>query len=354
MFTKKIGGIFDLDQDIQKLVNLKKKIEEPLLWNDHQEMSKLQSAISQLEKYLEPWFFLEKSLQELLEYVRFAEEENDETALLGLEKEYLQYSTQLEELEICILLNEETDHCDAYLNIHPGAGGVESQDWAEMLLRMYQRWAQKKGFETELISFETGEGAGIKDATLLIKGTYAFGYLSAENGIHRLVRLSPFNAQNKRQTSFCGISVSPALDHTIEIIIDDKDLRIDTFRASGAGGQHVNKVSSAVRITHIPTGLSASCQSERSQLQNRDSTMNMLRSKLYKLEKEKQEQELAEKSLDRKSVEWGNQIRSYVFQPSTIVKDHRTNTEKNNAQMVMDGDIDDFMIAWLKMFKTKK
>ncbi len=333
--------------------SLKKQIQDPALWDNHQEMTSINASISRIEKHLAPWLELEKSIQDLLEYVQFAEEENDENSLNNLEKDFVKYSTMLEELEVCILLSDESDHCNAYINIHPGAGGVESQDWAEMLLRMYQRWATKRGFEIEIISLEVGDGAGIKDATLLVRGEYAFGYLTAENGIHRLVRLSPFNAQNKRQTSFCGISVSPEVDNTIELIIDDKDLRVDTFRASGAGGQHVNKVSSAVRITHIPTGAVASCQSERSQLQNKESAMNMLKSKLYAIEKQKQEQESAEKSLDRKSVEWGNQIRSYVFQPSTIVKDHRTNVEKGNTQAVMDGDIDDFIVAWLKQFKTK-
>ena len=317
-------------------------------------MTKLNLEISQLDKYLAPWLSLEKAIDELVEYVALSEEENDEMSLAQLTKEYEKQCAILDELEVCILLNEETDHCNAYLNLHPGAGGVESQDWAEMLLRMYQRWAQKKGFETEIVSLEAGDGAGIRDATLLVKGKYAFGYLTAENGIHRLVRLSPFNAQNKRQTSFCGISVSPEIDNTIEIVMEDKDLRIDTFRASGAGGQHVNKVSSAVRITHIPTGLAVSCQSERSQINNKDTAMKMLQSKLYELEKQKKDQESQEKSLDRKSVEWGNQIRSYTFQPSTIVKDHRTNVEKGNAQAVMDGDIDEFIIAWLKTFKTVK
>lgn len=349
-----IGGIFDLDKDIHKLELLKKQIEDPALWNDHQQLTTINSMISQLERHLNPWLTLEKNIQDLLEFVQFAEDENDEASLLTLEKDYNHYVQTLENMEICILLNDESDHCNAYLNIHPGAGGTESQDWAEMLLRMYQRWAQKRGFEVEIVSLEMGETAGIKDATILIKGQYAFGYLTAENGIHRLVRLSPFNAQNKRQTSFCGISVSPEIDDTIELIIEDKDLRIDTFRASGAGGQHVNKVSSAVRITHIPTGVAVSCQSERSQLQNKESAMSILKSKLYAIEKEKRDLESSEKALDKKSVEWGNQIRSYVFQPSMIVKDHRTNLEKTNAQAIMDGDIDDFIIAWLKSFKTKR
>ncbi len=324
------------------------------MWDDHVETAKLNTAIASIEKHLAPWQALEAQIRDLMDYIELAESETDQDALSSLEKELNACTKSLSKLEIQILLSDETDHCNAYINIHPGAGGTESQDWAEMLLRMYQRWAQKRGFETEIISIEAGDEAGIKDATLLIKGLHAFGYLTAENGIHRLVRLSPFNAQNKRQTSFCGIFVSPEVDDTIELVIDEKDLRMDTFRASGAGGQHVNKVSSAVRITHIPTGLSASCQSERSQLQNKDSAMNILKSKLYTLERQKRDEELAEKALDRKSVEWGNQIRSYVFQPSTMVKDHRTNTEKGNAQAVMDGDIDDFIIAWLKQFKTKQ
>lgn len=348
-----IGGLFDLDQEIQKLNQLKIETEESTNWADHQKMSSLNTVISHIEKNLAPWLIFKTNITDLIDYIGLAEEENDEQNLSQLEKEYSTYLLELEQLEIQILLNGETDYCNAYLNIHPGAGGTESQDWAEMLLRMYQRWALKKSYEVEIVSIEAGDEAGIKDATLLIKGPYAFGYLMAENGIHRLVRLSPFNAQNKRQTSFCGISVSPEIDDTVEILIEDKDLRVDTFRASGAGGQHVNKVSSAVRITHIPTGIAVSCQSERSQFQNKETAMNLLRSKLYEKEKERKDQETAEKTLDRKSVEWGNQIRSYTFQPSMIVKDHRTNVEKGNAQAVMDGDIDDFIITWLKTVKTK-
>ncbi len=349
----KIGGIFDLDQDIAKLEQLKKDTENPQYWEDHQKMRELNSAVSRVEKELAPWLPFQAKIEDLIEYIVLAEEENDASALSQLEKEYGSYTQKLEQLEIRILLSGETDYCNAYLNLHPGAGGTESQDWAEMLLRMYQRWALKRGFEVDIVSLESGEEAGIKDATLHIRGAYAFGYLTAENGIHRLVRLSPFNAQNKRQTSFCGVSVSPEIDDSVEVLIEDKDLRIDTFRASGAGGQHVNKVSSAVRITHTPTGVAVSCQSERSQLQNRDTAMNLLRSKLYEIEKERKTQETAEKALERKSVEWGNQIRSYTFQPSVIVKDHRTNIEKGNAQAVMDGEIDDFIIAWLKTYKTK-
>jgi len=349
----KIGGIFDLESQLISLKQLKKESTDPDLWKDTKKMSELGIQIANFERELKPWLELKQEIVDLVEYTQLAEEE-DQEELLALENLYIDLTKKLDYIEIQILLNGETDKCNAYINIHPGAGGVESQDWAEMLLRMYQRWASKKGFEIEIISLEHGEEAGIKDATLLIKGKYAFGYLTSENGIHRLVRLSPFNAQNKRQTSFCGISVSPEIDDTIIVNIEDKDLRIDTFRASGAGGQHVNKVSSAVRITHLPTGIAVSCQSERSQFNNKDSAMKILRSKLYKLEQLKKEQESVKKSLDRKSVEWGNQIRSYTFQPSTIIKDHRTNFEISNAQFVMDGNIDNFIIAWLKQCKIKK
>lgn len=332
---------------------MQQQIEDPKNWDNPKKIGELSAESAKFDRIIEPWLDLTEKIDHLLELVQLAEEENDATILDDIEQEYIVAKKKLDELEIQILFNGEMDQCNAFVQIHPGAGGTESQDWAEMLLRMYHRWAVKKGFEVDVISLENGEEAGIKDATLLIRGSYAFGYLSAENGIHRLVRLSPFNAQNKRQTSFCGISVSPEVDDTINIVIDDKDLRIDTFRASGAGGQHVNKVSSAIRITHLPTGIVVNCQNERSQFQNKDTAMSILKSKLYELERQKKDQEMASKALDRKSVEWGNQIRSYTFQPSTIVKDHRTNVEKGNAQAVMDGEIDDFIIAWLKQFKTK-
>lgn len=277
-----------------------------------------------------------------------SEAEEDEDLLQQLESDYSRMEKLLDSMEVMLMFQGENDKNNAFLNIHPGAGGTESNDWASMLYRLYQRWGEREGFQVEVVNYEPGQEAGIKDATLFIKGKFAFGYLSAENGIHRLVRLSPFNANNKRQTSFCAISVSPEVDDAIDIEIDEKDLRIDTFRASGAGGQHVNKTSSAIRITHLPTGIVVSCQNERSQFQNRDMAMKMLRSKLYEYETARRDAENAEKSLDRKSIEWGNQIRSYVFQPYTLVKDHRTGIEKGNIQAVMDGDITEFIIGFLK------
>ncbi|WP_092319535.1 peptide chain release factor 2 [Brevinema andersonii] len=348
-----MGGIFEIDKTLLSLETLKEQNYSPEVWNEPEKARNIAIKIADLEKSVKEWINLKNQIQDLKEFIILAEEENDDNILISLEQETNTLQKHLNHLEVEILLRGEMDISNAFLNIHPGAGGTESQDWGEMLLRMYQRWASKKGFEVEIISLEMGDDAGIKDATLLIKGRFAFGYLTAENGIHRLVRLSPFNAQNKRQTSFCAVSISPEVDDKIEIAIDEKDLRIDTFRASGAGGQHVNKVSSAVRITHIPTNTVVSCQAERSQFQNKDNAMRMLRSKLYALERKKRAQESAEKSLDRKSVEWGNQIRSYVFQPYTMVKDHRTQIEKTNIQAVMDGDLDDFIIVWLKQHKIK-
>ncbi|MGL4388094.1 MAG: PCRF domain-containing protein, partial [Brevinema sp.] len=227
---KKIGGVFDLDQRISAQLILKEQLNNPDIWEDHKKMTSLKLEITKYEKLIDPWFKLKTDIMYLIDFIELSESDNDDQSLIELEKEYLNLEKIIDDFEVQILLNGEMDHCNAFLHIHPGAGGTESQDWGEMLLRMYQRWALKKGFEVEIVSLEQGDGAGIKDATLLIKGIYAFGYLSAENGIHRLVRLSPFNAQNKRQTSFCGISVSPEIDDTINIVIEDKDLRIDTFR----------------------------------------------------------------------------------------------------------------------------
>ncbi len=280
--------------------------------------------------------------------IKLAELEDDEELLRSLEDEYLNIQKELGKLEIQMIFRGQFDRNNAFLNIHPGAGGTESQDWAEMLLRMYQRWGEMHGYKLEIINIDPGDVAGLKDVTLFVKGLYAYGYLSAENGIHRLVRLSPFNANNKRQTSFCAVSVSPEINDEIEIDIDPKDLRIDTYRAGGAGGQYVNKTESAVRITHLPTGIVVACQIERSQLQNREMAMKMLKSKLYEYEKRKKEEERAKNQPEKKAIEWGNQIRSYIFQPYTLVKDHRTGVENKNIQSVMDGNIDDFIIGYLK------
>jgi len=253
----------------------------------------------------------------------------------------------ISDLELRVLLSGEMDANSAILTIHPGAGGTESQDWADMLYRMYTRWAERRGYQMEMLDYQEGETAGIKSVTLLIKGDYAYGYLKTESGVHRLVRISPFDASARRHTSFSSVFVSPEVDEDIDIEVDDKDVRIDTFRAGGAGGQHVNKVSSAVRITHLPTGIAVSCQQERSQHKNRDLAWKILKSRLYQLEMEKRNEERQALEKTKKDIAWGSQIRSYVLQPYRMVKDHRTEMEIGNADDVLDGNLDPFIKAAL-------
>jgi len=276
------------------------------------------------------------------------EEEGGELFQEELKQEIKKIKDILAGIELKLLFSEETDKNNAIVTIHPGAGGVESQDWAQMLMRMYLRWANKKGFKTEIIDLQLGDEAGIKDVTFTVLGSYAFGYLKAEAGVHRLVRISPFDANKRRHTSFSAVLVYPVIEDNIKIDIRDEDLQIDTFRASGAGGQHVNKVSSAVRITHIPTGIVVSCQSERSQLRNKMTAMKVLKSRLYNISKEKKEKELESIVGDKKDISWGNQIRSYILQPYSLVKDHRTGLEIGNVSSVLDGEIDVFIDAFLR------
>ena len=255
---------------------------------------------------------------------------------------------QLNEFELQLLLSEPYDKNNAILELHPGAGGTESQDWASMLLRMYTRWAERKGFKVETMDYLPGDEAGVKSVTLLIKGHNAYGYLKAEKGVHRLVRISPFDSSGRRHTSFVSCEVMPEIDDTVEIEISTEDLKIDTYRASGAGGQHINTTDSAVRITHLPTNTVVTCQSERSQIKNREQAMKMMKAKLYQLKIEEQEKELAEIRGEQKDIGWGSQIRSYVFHPYSMVKDHRTNYEIGNTNSVMDGDLDGFINAYLR------
>ncbi len=291
---------------------------------------------------------LEKIINDLETYKLLLEEEYVESFFQEARAKFREYSKIAQQTEIEFILNEEDDNSDAILTIHPGAGGTESQDWAEMLMRMYRRWADTKGFKVSVDDLQPGEEAGIKSVTMEINGSYAYGFLKCEMGVHRLVRISPFNAQGKRQTSFASVFVYPIVEDEIEIDINPSDLKIDTYRASGAGGQHVNTTDSAVRITHLPTGIIVQCQKERSQIKNRETAMKLLRSRLYKHYKEIKDKEKQAVENQKTEIGWGNQIRSYVFHPYQMVKDHRTDHETGNLNAVMEGEVDEFIYAYLK------
>ncbi len=320
----------------------------PEFWDDQENARKISEELSALKEDIDTAENITQSLEELEAFLAILQEEKDTELEAEAERKLTKTKNYFNRLETQFILSDPYDKKNALLEIHPGAGGTESNDWAEMLLRMYVRWAENQDFQVELMDKQPGDIAGISSATLEIKGKYAYGYLKSEIGIHRLVRISPFDSNKRRHTSFASVFVYPEVDDTIEIEVNENDLRIDTFRASGAGGQHVNKVSSAVRITHIPTGIVAQCQSERSQLNNKDNAMKVLKSRLYQMYKEEQDKERKKIENEKKSIEWGNQIRSYVFQPYSMVKDHRTDEQTGNVQAVMDGNIDQFIDAFLK------
>jgi len=323
------------------------------MWENNSESTTVMKKISFLEKDIA----LRKNLVQkaedievLFEFLNENQVEEEE-----VKKELNTFSNLLKEFELKLILNGDNDSNDAIITIHPGAGGTESQDWAEMLYRMYSMWAESKGFKFNVIDFQNGDEAGLKDCTVEISGDYAYGLLQAEIGIHRLVRISPFDSNSRRHTSFASVSVSPAVNEDIDIEIDQKDLRIDTFRSSGAGGQHVNKTDSAIRITHIPSGIVTQCQTQRSQHKNKEQALKVLKSKLFQLEMEKQLLNKKELEGEKKDIGWGSQIRSYVFHPYNMIKDHRTKHEVGNIKSVMDGNIDDFIYSYLldKMEKNK-
>lgn len=328
---------------------------EPGFWDDTDRARKITIEVNDLKGWIEPWEAAHARVTELLELAELleAEDEGDPELQDEVRRASETIEREIEQLELKNMLRGADDHRDALVTIHPGAGGTESQDWAEMLMRMYSRWAEAHGYDVDVLNLMPGEEAGIKSATIEVRGSFAYGYLKAEKGVHRLVRISPFDSQGRRHTSFASVFVYPVVDDEIAIDVQEKDLRVDTYRASGAGGQHVNKTSSAVRITHEPTGIVVACQQERSQHQNRAVAMKMLKAALYERELAEREAERQKLEAEKTEIAWGNQIRSYVFQPYTQVTDHRTELKIGDVHAVMDGDLDRLIEAYLKEFGAK-
>jgi peptide chain release factor 2 len=346
---KHCGGIFEVPEKQMKMTELEKKISNPDFWNDADEARKVTKERKTIESVLNLWNSLEKKVEDCHVLLELASEEkdNDEDLEAELRATTEQLQSKVKELEFKKMLSGENDFNDAIVSINAGAGGTEAQDWSNMLLRMYLRWAERKGFKADIIDILAGEEAGIKSVTFTVSGDYAYGFLMAEVGIHRLVRISPFDAGARRHTSFASVFVYPDIEDEIMINIDEKDLRVDTYRASGAGGQHVNKTDSAVRITHIPTGVVVQCQNERSQHMNKATAMKILKARLYKLEEKERGKEIEKLHSTKKQIAWGSQIRSYVLQPYRMVKDHRTGLDVGNVDAVLDGDIDEFIESYL-------
>ncbi|MCP8967619.1 peptide chain release factor 2 [Ectobacillus ponti] len=341
-------GSLDLGNKQSRITELEETMLDPTFWDDQKAAQVVINEVNALKEQVVKFQDMHDSYENLELTHELLKEEYDEDMKNELELEVKALTQQMNEYELQQLLNEPYDKNNAILELHPGAGGTESQDWGSQLLRMYTRWAEKRGFKVETLDYLPGDEAGIKSVTLAIKGHNAYGYLKAEKGVHRLVRISPFDSSGRRHTSFVSCEVMPEFDDTIEIEIRTEDLKIDTYRASGAGGQHINTTDSAVRITHVPTNTVVTCQTERSQIKNRERAMNMLKAKLYQKKLDEQQAELDEIRGEQKEIGWGSQIRSYVFHPYSMVKDHRTNTEVGNVQAVMDGDIDVFIDAYLR------
>jgi peptide chain release factor 2 len=333
---------------LEQIEDYEVKMGAPDFWDDNERAQKFIAEVNAIKGSVDQFQSLSSEYEELELMVQLAEEENDEDMAGEVIGSIGQLVRKLEEFELGLLLNQPYDKLNAILELHPGAGGTESQDWAEMLLRMYRRWAEKRDFKVEVLDYLPGDEAGVKSVTLLIKGYNAYGYLKAEKGVHRLVRISPFDSAGRRHTSFTSCDVMPEIDDDVEVEIRTEDLKVDVYRASGAGGQHINTTDSAVRMTHIPTGVVVTCQTERSQIKNRERAMKMLRSKLYERKIEEQEKHLAEIRGEQTDIAWGAQIRSYVFHPYSMVKDHRTLAETGNVGAVMDGDLDMFIDAFLR------
>jgi len=343
--VRKLGGIFDFDSWSKELEKLKQKSSDPEFWNNNQSASNTLKKISRIEKKMALWEDLDQRYNDMKVLFEFAE--TGDVELEEIKIELKAYKKIIDDMEIKLILGRPEDEQNAIVSIHPGAGGTESQDWAQMLFRMYKRWIEKEDFQIEIIDFQPGDEAGVKDVTFEVKGDYAFGLLKAEAGVHRMVRLSPFDTNNRRHTSFASVFVYPEAHDDINIEINSSDLRIDTYRASGAGGQHVNKTDSAVRITHIPSGIVSQCQNERSQHKNKNQAMKILKARLYQVELEKEKEKNKKFEDEKMEIGWGSQIRSYVFHPYQLVKDHRTKEENGNTQGVIDGNINAFIRSYL-------
>lgn len=343
-----LGGLFDLDIKSQAIRELEEKMSVPTFWDDHDAAQKVINEANALKEQVNEFQELADNTDDVEVLYELVKEEDDAELAAELFEEIQSLISKVKDFELQMLLSEPYDKNNAILELHPGAGGTESQDWASILLRMYQRWAESKKFKVEILNYLAGEEAGVKSVTLHIKGHNAYGYLKAEKGVHRLVRISPFDSSGKRHTSFVSCEVSPELDDDIHIEINTDDLKIDTYRSSGAGGQHVNVTDSAIRMTHLPTNTIVTCQTERSQIKNREHAMKMMKAKLYQLEIDKKEAELAKMRGEQKEIGWGSQIRSYIFHPYSMVKDHRTGLDIGNAQGVVDGNIDELIDAYLR------
>nr|WP_294491383.1 peptide chain release factor 2 [uncultured Mediterraneibacter sp.] len=344
---KDLGIHFDLASKKLRVEELEKRLEEPGFWDVPEESQKVMKELKNLQDSVKEIEQLYSDYEDMKLLIEMSEEETDEETVQEIEEELRAFEETFETLRISTLLTGPYDRDNAIVTLHAGAGGTESCDWAGMLYRMYTRWAEKRGYEVEELDYLEGEVAGIKGVTFEVKGENAYGYLRSEKGVHRLVRISPFNAAGKRQTSFASCDVIPDIEEDIDIEINEDELKIDTYRSSGAGGQHINKTSSAVRITHLPTGIVVQCQNERSQHMNKDKAMQMLRSKLYLMKQQEQAEKMSDIRGEVRDINFGNQIRSYVMQPYTLVKDHRTNAEVSNVNGVMDGNIDPFINAYL-------
>ncbi|MFQ5682773.1 MAG: peptide chain release factor 2 [Candidatus Binatia bacterium] len=344
---KLLGGVFDLEGKQKRREELNPITSRPDFWTDGAKAQAILKEQAYLNEILESWEKYRGGLEEASFFLELAKDENSKEALKEAQAKISEVAEGLDQIELQQTLGGVDDHRNAIVSLHPGAGGTEAQDWAELLLRMYLRWADRRGYKNEILEYQPGDEAGLKNVTFTVTGEYAYGHLKAEAGIHRLVRISPFDANSRRHTSFASVFVYPEVDDTINVEINEADLRVDTYRSSGAGGQHVNKTDSAVRLTHLPTGIVVACQNERSQHKNKAMAMKILRSRLYELEAEKQKEKMEIFHKTKKEIAWGSQIRSYVLHPYRMVKDHRTGLEVGNTDGVLDGDIDRFIQAYL-------